>query len=37
MSVDVQAANEAKVRYAMTLLASIINDTGVPRNIRERC
>jgi Uncharacterized protein conserved in archaea len=35
VSVDVQAANEAKVRYAMTLLASIINDTGVPRNIRR--
>jgi uncharacterized protein (UPF0147 family) len=35
VSTDVQTANEAKVKYAMTLLASIINDTGVPRNIRR--
>ena len=27
--------NEAKIRYALTLLASIVNDTGVPRNIRR--
>jgi len=29
------ADNEAKIRYAMALLASIINDTGIPRNIRR--
>jgi len=27
--------NEAKLRNAMYLLISIINDTGVPRNIRR--
>jgi len=27
--------NEAKIRNAMFLLLSIINDTGVPRNIRR--
>ncbi len=27
--------NEAKIRYAMTILASIVSDTGVPRNIRR--
>lgn len=35
MSGDLQSVNEAKVRYAMNLLASIINDTGIPRNIRR--
>lgn len=27
--------NEAKIRFAMSILASIVNDTGVPRNIRR--
>ncbi|MEB3845218.1 MAG: UPF0147 family protein [Desulfurococcales archaeon] len=27
--------NEAKIRMAMAVLASIVNDTGVPRNIRR--
>jgi uncharacterized protein (UPF0147 family) len=27
--------NEAKIRYVMTILAGIINDTGIPRNIRR--
>ncbi len=35
MSVDTAQANEAKVKYAMALLTSIINDAGIPRNIRR--
>ncbi|MCE4620600.1 MAG: UPF0147 family protein [Desulfurococcales archaeon] len=27
--------NEAKIRLAMSILAGIVNDTGVPRNIRR--
>ncbi len=27
--------NEAKIRYVMTILAGIINDAGIPRNIRR--
>jgi len=27
--------NEAKIRYAMTILAGIINDVSIPRNIRR--
>ena len=27
--------NEAKIRMAMAVLASIVNDTGIPRNIRR--
>ena len=27
--------NEAKIKYAMSLLAVIVNDTGVPRNVRR--
>ncbi len=27
--------NEAKIRMAMQILAAIVNDTGVPRNIRR--
>ncbi len=35
MAVKPPVDNEAKIRMAMAVLASIVNDTGVPRNIRR--
>lgn len=35
MAVRPPMDNEAKIRMAMAILASIVNDTGVPRNIRR--
>ena len=35
MAVRPPVDNEAKIRMAMAILASIVNDTGVPRNIRR--
>ncbi len=28
-------SNEAKIKYAMAILAGIVNDAGIPRNIRR--
>ncbi|MCX8196396.1 MAG: UPF0147 family protein [Acidilobaceae archaeon] len=30
-----ESSNEAKIKYAVALLTTIVNDTGVPRNIRR--
>ncbi len=35
MAVKAPMDNEAKIRLAMSILAGIVNDTGVPRNIRR--
>lgn len=30
-----ESPNEAKIKYAIALLSSVVNDTAVPRNIRR--
>lgn len=33
--VTVPVSNEEKIKHAMTVLAAIVNDTNIPRNIRR--
>ena len=35
MAMKIPQSNDEKIRLAMSILATIINDTGVPRNIRR--
>ena len=35
MSAGIKSDNEGKIKFAMSILATIINDTAVPRNIRR--
>ncbi len=35
MAMNLPADNEGKIKLAMSILVTIINDTGVPRNIRR--
>ncbi|MCE4612057.1 MAG: UPF0147 family protein [Desulfurococcales archaeon] len=35
MAMNIPADNEGKIKLAMSILITIINDTGVPRNIRR--
>ncbi len=35
MAMNLPADNDGKIKLAMSILVTIINDTGVPRNIRR--
>jgi uncharacterized protein (UPF0147 family) len=35
MAMNIPADNEGKIKLAVSILVTIINDTGVPRNIRR--